>query len=293
MFDVCVIGSGPAGGVLSKELAEAGAKVVLLEAGRVARPDEYHYHAWPYEFANRKKPTPGYPPEVTSALRYENSDKIFVDRIRVVGGRSIHWNANCFRFSERDFRARSMEGVEEDWPISYQELAPYYSYVEKMIGVTGTREGLDVLPDGEYLRPLKLRCSEHIVGRACRKMGIRLIPTRKAVLTEPYDGRPPVPLLRGLHGRMRYWGHIQRAKLHASESAPDRKLHVDAEQAGARIVDRRGRQSARRIGDRYGHPQRRGSASALFRGVLRDHRVRATAAQFPISPASQRPGQLQ
>jgi choline dehydrogenase-like flavoprotein len=190
MFDVCVIGSGPAGGVLSKELAEAGAKVVLLEAGRVAKPEEYHYHAWPYEFANRKKPTPGYPSEVTSALRYENSDKIFVDRIRVVGGRSIHWNANCFRFSERDFRARSMEGVEEDWPISYQELAPYYSYVEKMIGVTGTREGLDVLPDGEYLRPLKLRCSEHIVGRACRKMGIRLIPTRKAVLTEPYDGRP-------------------------------------------------------------------------------------------------------
>ena len=125
MFDVCVIGSGPAGGVLSKELAEAGAKVVLMEAGRVAKPEEYHYHAWPYEFANRKKPTPGYPPEVTSAIRYENSDKIFVDRIRVVGGRSIHWNANCFRFSERDFRARSMEGVEEDWPISYQELAPF------------------------------------------------------------------------------------------------------------------------------------------------------------------------
>jgi len=53
MFDVCVIGSGPAGGVLSKELAEAGAKVVLLEAGRVARPEEFHYHAWPYEFPNR------------------------------------------------------------------------------------------------------------------------------------------------------------------------------------------------------------------------------------------------
>lgn len=190
MFDVCVIGSGPAGGVLSKELAEAGAKVVLLEAGRIARPEEFHYHAWPYEFPNRKKPTPGYPAELTSALQYENSDRIFVDRIRVVGGRSIHWNANCFRFSERDFRARSMEGVEEDWPISYQELAPYYSYVEKMIGVTGTREGLDVLPDGEFLRPLKLRCSEEIMQRACRKMGIRLIPTRKAVLTEPYDGRP-------------------------------------------------------------------------------------------------------
>jgi choline dehydrogenase-like flavoprotein len=190
IFDVCVIGSGPAGGVLSKELAEAGAKVVLLEAGRMAKPEEFHYHAWPYEFRNRKKPTPGYPAEVASAIQYENCDAIFVDRIRVLGGRSIHWNANCFRFSEMDFRARSMEGVEEDWPISYQDLAPYYSYVEKMIGVTGSHEGLDVLPDGEFLRPLKLRCSEEIVQRACRKMGIRMIPTRKAVLTEAHDGRP-------------------------------------------------------------------------------------------------------
>src|SRR5438046_1395592 len=179
MFDVCVIGSGPAGGVLSKELSEAGAKVVLLEAGRVARPEELHYYAWPYEFPNRQKPTPGYPSELTSALHYENSDQIFVDLMRVVVGRSIHWIANWFRFSERDFRARSMEGVEEDWPISYQELAPYYSYVEKMIGVCGTRENLEVLPDGEFLPPLKLRCSEEIVKRACTKMGIALIPTRR------------------------------------------------------------------------------------------------------------------
>ena len=80
-----------------------------------------------------------------------------------MGGRSIHWNANCFRFSERDFRQWTLEGVEEDWPLTYQELAPDYSHVEKMIGVTGSREGLDVLPDGEYLPPLKLRCSEEIM----------------------------------------------------------------------------------------------------------------------------------
>src|SRR5437762_10061980 len=147
VYDVCVIGSGPAGGVLSKELAEAGAKVALVEAGREIQREEFSYHAWPYEFSNRKKPTPGYPREVTEAIRYQDCDRISVDRIRCVGGRSIHWNADCFRFSERDFRERSMEGVEEDWPVSYQEMAPYYSYVEKMIGVCGTRENLEVLPE--------------------------------------------------------------------------------------------------------------------------------------------------
>lgn len=192
LFDVCVIGSGPAGGVLSKELAESGAKVALVEAGRVTTSADFHYHAWPYEFPNRRRPPePFYPAEVRKAIRYEDCDHISVDRIRAVGGRSIHWNAACFRFAARDFREKSIEGVEEDWPLSYEELAPYYSYVEKMIGVCGTREGLEILPDGEYLRPLKFRCSEAIVKGACAKMGIAMIPTRKAVLTEPYDDRPP------------------------------------------------------------------------------------------------------
>lgn len=191
IFDVCVIGSGPAGGVLSKELSEAGAKVALVEAGRPMSAEDFNYHAWPYQFPNRQKPEPFYPPEVRSAIRYDDCDNISVDRIRAVGGRSIHWNAACFRFSARDFREKTLEGVEADWPISYEELAPYYSYVEKMIGVCGTRENLDVVPDGEYLPPLKLRCSEEIVKRSCDKMGIRMIHTRKAVLTVPYDNRPP------------------------------------------------------------------------------------------------------
>lgn len=192
IYDVCVIGSGPAGGVLSKELAESGAKVALVEAGRAMTAEDFHYHTWPYNFPNRQKPEPFYPREVRSSIRYEDCDDISVDRIRAVGGRSIHWNAACFRFSERDFLERSVAGVEEDWPLIYQEVAPYYSYVEKMIGVCGTRENLDAVPDGEYyLPPLKLRCSEEIVRKSCGKMGIPMIPTRKAVLTAPYDHRPP------------------------------------------------------------------------------------------------------
>jgi len=205
MFDVCVIGSGPAGGVLSKELAEAGAKVALVEAGRVMTPQDFHTHAMPYELPYRGKtdgpqPAAAYPPEMGRSIRYQDCDDIAVDRIRAVGGRSIHWNAVCLRFAERDFRERSLEGIEEDWPLSYQELAPYYSHVERMIGVTGSKDNLEIVPDGEYLRPLKLRCSEQIVKRACKKMGIPMVPTRKAVLTEPYDDRPPC----------HYCGHCMR-----------------------------------------------------------------------------------
>src|SRR5688572_1157859 len=98
MFDVCVIGSGPAGGILAKELAEAGAKVALVEAGRVMTEKDFQHHIWPYELPYRgTRPRgsspPAYPKEVTEAIRYEDSDPIGVNRIRAVGGRSIHWNA--------------------------------------------------------------------------------------------------------------------------------------------------------------------------------------------------------
>jgi choline dehydrogenase-like flavoprotein len=192
MYDVCVIGSGPAGGVLAKELAEAGAKVALVEAGRTMQPEDFHYHAWPYEFPNREKPKPFYPREVTESIRYEDSDSLTVDRIRAVGGRSIHWNAACLRFAGRDFREHSTDGIEEDWPLSYAELAPDYARVEKMIGVCGSRDNLEILPDAaSYLRPLPFRCSEQIVKRACDRMGIPMVKARRALLTEPYDGRPP------------------------------------------------------------------------------------------------------
>ena len=87
-------------------------------------------------------------------------DRVSVSRGRVLGGRTTHWNAVALRFSPGDFREWSLNGVEENWPISYQELAPYYDRAERIMVVCGTKENLEVLPDGKFIRPLRLRCSE-------------------------------------------------------------------------------------------------------------------------------------
>ena len=160
MYDVCVIGSGPAGGVLSKELAEAGAIVVLVEAGRMMTPEDFQYHAWPYQKPYRGTREFEAPPRLTprnSRIRF--AMKIvttfqWIGSARWAGAASIGMPPAC-RFADRDFREYSLEGVEEDWPLTYQELAPCYSHVEKMIGVTGSRENLDIIPDGEFL-PLSI-----------------------------------------------------------------------------------------------------------------------------------------
>ena len=182
--DVCVIGSGPAGAFVAHELVAAGARVVLVEAGEAVTPGALT-HLPPSAFKHRgtwqERQAPYYPDGITDEVRYQ-TPAINVDRIRVLGGRSVHWNAVCLRFSSDDFREKSVGGIEEDWPISYDDLAPYYAYVERTIGVCGTREGLAVLPDGEFSGPPPpLRCAEQIASVACRQAGLRLIPTRKAM----------------------------------------------------------------------------------------------------------------
>ena len=192
--DVCVIGSGPAGAFVAHELVAAGARVVLVEAGEAVTPGRLS-HLPPSAFRHRgsweERQAPYYPDGIAGEVRYQTT-AISVDRIRVLGGRSVHWNAVCLRFSPDDFREKSVGGMEEDWPISYQELAPYYAYVERTIGVCGTREGLAVLPDGEfYAPPPPLRCAEQMAGEACRRAGLRLIPTRKALQVGPGGPRAP------------------------------------------------------------------------------------------------------
>ncbi|HVA00530.1 MAG TPA: GMC family oxidoreductase [Terriglobia bacterium] len=194
-FDVCIVGSGAAGGTMAKELCEGGAKVILLEAGVEVHPSQLLSHKWPYELPYRglraEKQAPFYPKDI-SAVWYKNSDKVGVDRVRVLGGRTMHWNAVCLRYAPQDFRERSLHGIEEDWPLSYEDLAPYYDRIEQIIGVCGLDDHLEILPAGRhYMPPIPWRCSEHILQRTTRKMGIPLIAVRKALNTRPYDGRPP------------------------------------------------------------------------------------------------------
>jgi choline dehydrogenase-like flavoprotein len=196
IFDVCIIGSGAAGGVMAKELCEGGAKVVMLEAGREVPQWEFLSHKWPYEMPYRglrgEKQAPFYQGDISKSIAYADSDDVGVDRVRVLGGRTLHWNAVTLRYAPRDFKESSLQGVEEDWPLSYEELEPYYDRIEQIIGVCGNDDHLEILPAGKhYLPPIPWRCSEHILKRATSAMGIPLIAVRKAVLTKPYDSRPP------------------------------------------------------------------------------------------------------
>lgn len=181
---------------MAKELCEGGAKVVMLEGGKQVLPSELTTHKWPYELP------PGHPQadrqahfyqgDVRKSIRYDTTAHVGVDRARVLGGRTMHWNAVTLRYAPSDFREWSLAGIEEDWPISYEEIAPYYERVEQIIGVCGNDDGLEILPGGKhYLPPIPWRCSEHILKRATDRLNIPLISVRKALLTKPYDNRPP------------------------------------------------------------------------------------------------------
>lgn len=182
---------------MAKELTEAGASVLLLEAGGEVAPSQFTGHKWPYELPHRgdwqDRQRHFYPDFIEQQIRYTGGDRVGVDRIRVLGGRSTHWNAVCLRFNDEDFREKSIHGQEDDWPITYEELAPFYSHVERTIGVCGTREGLAALPDGEYYGPPpRMRCAEVLNKRACASLGIPVIPVRKAMLVgQSRPGRMP------------------------------------------------------------------------------------------------------
>lgn len=179
-FDVVIVGSGASGGTLAAHLARRGVKVAIVEGGpRVNTRTDFNTHAMPFDFPNRQIPTmrPGKP----------GFDS---ERSRGVGGKTMLWNAVALRFSQRDFKGRTFEGAGEDWPIDYADLAPYYDLIEREVGVCGNRDGLEDLPDGEFLPPVPLKCSDEILQRAARSLGASFIQVRKATLTVPLELRP-------------------------------------------------------------------------------------------------------
>lgn len=200
--DVIIIGSGAAGGIVARTLCEKGIKVLMLDAGRKIERSEFKTHHWSYQMPRRGFGLPGRP------FADEYSENIFLDpaeqpystppdkpfelvRVWNVGGKTLVWGRVALRLSDYDFKAASRDGYGEDWPISYADLKPYYDRVDRLIGVCGTKENLEILPDGIFMPPPKPRCGERLLQKAGNKLGIKVIPIRRAVLTRPYDGRPP------------------------------------------------------------------------------------------------------
>jgi choline dehydrogenase-like flavoprotein len=200
-YDVCIIGSGAGGGMAAKVLAEAGAEVLLLEAGpmwNAARDSKMM--TWPYQSPRRGAATPDRAfGEFDACLGgweidgepYTTAPGTTFDwwRARMLGGRTNHWGRISLRFGPYDFKSHSRDGLGDDWPISYDDLKPYYDKVDTLVGLFGTTENLPNEPDGIFLPPPKPRCYELLVKHACDRLKITCIPSRLSILTRPLNGR--------------------------------------------------------------------------------------------------------
>jgi choline dehydrogenase-like flavoprotein len=171
IFDVCVVGAGASGGVMAAWLARQGARVALVEGGPKHDTSQFNTHGMPYEYGNRRVP------------HFINGTAVGGERTRGLGGKSLLWNAVALRLSERDFKGYTREGVGYDWPIGYNDLAPYYDKIEEEVGVCGNPDHLEDLPDGRFLPPMPLKCVDYIVRNGAAKLGIPVVHVRKATLT--------------------------------------------------------------------------------------------------------------
>jgi len=205
-YDVCVIGSGAGGGMAAKVLTEGGLDVVMLEAGPQVYPEkDYKMLMWPYELPHRGAGVGGRASEnfgeflaPNGAWQIEGEPYTSAPganfqwfRSRIVGGRTNHWGRIALRFAPVDFLSKTRDGLGDDWPITYDDLAPYYDKVESYIGVFGTKENVPSAPDGVFLPPPKPRCTEILIKKACDKLNITCIPARLAILTKAHNGRLP------------------------------------------------------------------------------------------------------
>lgn len=212
-YDAIVIGSGISGGWAAKELTEKGLKVLMLERGRPLEhiKDYKTANNDPWQFEHRGKTTAeqkkNYPVIHRGWAAYEpimqywtnEVDSPYVEvkpftwwRAYQMGGRSVLWGRQSYRWSDLDFEANLKDGIAIDWPIRYKDLAPWYDHVEKFAGISGSAEGLAHLPDGHFLPPMDLNCVEKDVSARIKdfyKDQRHLIIGRVANLTQAIPGR--------------------------------------------------------------------------------------------------------
>ena len=212
-YDAIVVGSGISGGWAAKELCEKGLKVLLLERGRNVEHGKDYTNAMkaPWEFPHRDKPTLANiekrPLLFQSGALNESGKQFWANetdnpytqlkpymwrRGYQVGGRSLTWGRQCYRWSDFDFEANAKEGIAVDWPVRYKDIAPWYSYVERFAGISGSAENLRQLPDSHFLPPMEMNCVEKDVATRLTKIyeGKRcMIIGRTANITKPMPGR--------------------------------------------------------------------------------------------------------
>ncbi len=206
-YDVIVIGTGAGGGMTIKTLCEAGLKVCALNAGRRLDPTkDFRHHRMPWDLKYRAFGDPR-----TRAQSYGYMDNEYVKgvwehsinyttapgtewmwpRCFAVGGKTNFWGRSSARFGDIDFKCASLDGYDVDWPVTYEEMSPYYTRVEKMIGVASTVQNRPSNPDGHYLPPMNYRCLDWILKAGADKTGVPYLPDRIAQLTAPLNDHPP------------------------------------------------------------------------------------------------------
>jgi choline dehydrogenase-like flavoprotein len=217
-YDAIIIGSGISGGWAAKELTEKGLKVLMLERGRNFEHIKDYKTASknPWDFPHRGRVPLQYKKDNPVISRYwamygtaaqeplmdywvNEKESPYVEvkpftwwRSYQLGGRSILWGRQCYRWSDFDFEANAKDGIAIDWPIRYKDVAPWYDYVEKFAGISGSAEGLPHLPDGQFLPPMELNCAEKDVASRIKdyyKGQRHMFIGRVANLTQPIPGR--------------------------------------------------------------------------------------------------------
>jgi choline dehydrogenase-like flavoprotein len=208
-FDAIVVGSGISGGWAAKELTQKGLKVAVLERGREIKHIEGYETASkdPWQFPHRGRPTTmateeywagmrtGYTPnEDWQHLFEKDKENPYIEKkggfdwIRAyhTGGKSMLWGRQSYRWNKQDFEANAKDGIGTDWPVRYEDIAPWYSYVEKFVGVSGQAEGWDVLPDSDFLPPMAMTAPELYFKKAmATKMNRAVTIGRVAHVTQP------------------------------------------------------------------------------------------------------------